>query len=131
MSWLTSTIGLATSSLRVGDAYLLGDTLIGFKGERELEVDARFAELIRLTVGDNFLGDYDLIFILGEAFLVGEMTRFAGEMIRFTDTELAYDFRLGGEPNRLLGLRDVLFFFLAGDFLRGTVAVLIAVKCDY
>ena len=57
MSWLTSTIGLATSSLRVGDAYLLGDTLIGFKGERELEVDARFAELIRLTVGDNFLGD--------------------------------------------------------------------------
>ena len=130
MSWLTSTIGLATSSLRVGDAYLLGDTLIGFKGEREFEVDARFAELIRLTVGDNFLGDYDLIFILGEAFLVGEMTRFAGDMVRFAETELAYDFRLGGEPNRLLGLRDMLFFFLAGDFLRGTVAVLIVVKCD-
>ena len=116
MSWLTSTIGLATSSLRVGDAYLLGDTLIGFKGEREFEVDALFAELIRLTDGDNFLGDYDLTPFFGEAFLVGEMTRFAGEIIRFADTELAYDFRLGGEPNRLLGLRDVLFFWDCQSF---------------
>ena len=57
MSWLTSTIGLATSSLRVGDANLLGDTLIFFRGERGLDVEARFAELILLTSGDNFLGD--------------------------------------------------------------------------
>lgn len=131
MSWLTSTIGLATSTLRVGDAYLLGDTLIGFKGEREFEVDALFAELIRLTVGDNFLGDYYLTPFLGETFLVGEITRLAGDMVRFGETEFTYDFRLAGEPNRVLGLRDVLFFFLAGDFRRGTVAVLIAVNCDY
>ena len=115
----------------------MGDTLIGFTGEREFKVDARFAELIRLTVGDNFLGDSNFLGldgltpIFGETFLVGEMTRLAGEIVRFAETEPAYDFRLGGDPNRLLGLRDVFFFFLAGDFLRGTVAVLIAVKWDY
>ena len=120
MSWDTSTIGLARSVLLDGEtANLLGDKVFFFKGEPD--------EVVRLTtLGDVFcigmtLLDGDQGCLVGELFIIffgGEMLRLFGLVLLFLDDK------------RLPGLFDVLFFFLAGDSLRGTVAVLIAANVE-
>ena len=118
-------MGLDTLILRFGEAYLFGDKLF-LSGEPERAVVTRLAEFIRFIMGDGFFGD-----LIDEVTLpVGEMERFDGEIPGLLGDVL--NFLLGGEPKRLLlGLFEGLFFFfLAGDFLRGTVAVLIAVSWE-
>ena len=64
---------------------------------------------MRFIYGDNFFGDLTVRF---------------GDMERFIDRLMGevLDFLFGEELKRLLGLLEILFFFLAGDFCLVTVA---------
>ena len=110
------------SGLLAGEANLLGDiTLLFFTGET---VDVRgFSRLDTggavFFIGDAFLyGDIVALLDVDQSFFVGDTIGFLGEKVLF----------LVGDPKRLLGLLDIVFFFLAGDlagdFSRGSVAVL-------
>ena len=92
-----------------------------------MNVVTRFAELI-FFIGDAFfVGDFELVVVRWLILLRAGEARLCGEVLT---TFLPF----GEEDAKrlLLGLllRVRLFFFLAGDFFRGTVAVLIAVNCE-
>ena len=106
------------------------DTLFFFIGDVD-SVFERPPGLIRIILGEAFFGgDITLFFVVAnlldvyQSFFVGDTTGFLGEVLLF----------LVGDPKRPVGLLDVVFFFLAGDlegdFLRGSVAVLMAVNWD-
>ena len=84
-----------------GDAnYFFGDLVAFLRGDREL---------VRFIGGDSFFGDLTVRFGDIERLI----DRFIGEVL---------DYLFGEELKRLLGLLEILFFFLAGDFCLVTVA---------